>query len=123
MTLEQSSATWRAVTGRMAEPRFWSDYYGMILIFDDGVRPIPTTIQLPIDVGDGGLLELEIDGWLTYSALRLEGEWLGRDGGDEQYPPYPDALRCDRACGGDPDGPRSSRADRRITREVRAGRR
>lgn len=27
-------------------------------------------------------------------ALRLDGEWLGRDGGDEQYPPYPDALRC-----------------------------
>jgi len=80
----------------MAQPRFWSDYHGTTSIFDDGARrPMPTMTQLPIDVGDGhGGLELEIDGWLTFSALRVEGEWLGRDGGDEQYPPYPDTLRC-----------------------------
>jgi hypothetical protein len=87
--------TWDETIRRMATPRFWSDYHGTTSIFDDGARrPLPTTTQLPIDVGDGGALELEIDGWLTFSALRIGGEWLGRDGGDEQYPPYPDALRC-----------------------------
>ena len=88
--------TWADTIRRMTEPRFWSDYHGTTSIFDDGARrPMPTTTQLAIDVGgDGSALELEIDGWLTFGALRIDGEWLGRDGGDEQYPPYPDALRC-----------------------------
>jgi hypothetical protein len=96
-----------ALAARMSSSRFWTDYFGETSAFEHGNPELPAAhYNLEIAVGDGPHLLLQLDSWLTWCSLELRSpgahdgrpclvsSWMGRDGGDEQYPPYPDVLRC-----------------------------
>lgn len=73
----------------MQLPAFWARY---LRGAHDGTRFGNASLAIAVD--GAPRVELHLQGDATFTALYVDGLWLGRDGGDEQYPPYPDALRC-----------------------------
>lgn len=74
----------------MQLPAFWARY---LRGAHDGTHFGNASLAIAVDAG-APRVELHLQGDATFTALYVDGLWLGRDGGDEQYPPYPDALRC-----------------------------